>query len=266
MIKLIFRLLIVSVVGIVVYLILKYQPEINFPINEDRSATIATEINGMSVWHDRLGTYALIIFDQSPELFTLPNRDKSLSRVLQDEDAKLITNAGYYFIENGKLYYSGLLLVNGQQLSPINTRSTSQISHVMYWKDSKLGVLPADSASSQVTTWQNAGYSALQSGPLLINANQVQTVTIQNADNSDGRYLRTVIGQLLSGEKFIWIQKVPQTLMQLTESIQNHEDLKGKIDFALNLDGGSSTSLIVKNYSPTDFFTTKTLPGLLLIK
>lgn len=266
MIKLIFRLLILIVVGVVVYLILKYQPQINFPINEDRSATIATEVNGLSLWHDRLGTYTLIIFDQLPQLLAQPNRDKSLLQILKDQDAKLVTNAGYYFVENSKLYYSGLLLINGQQLSPINTRSTSQISHVMYWKEDKVGVLPADSANSQVTSWQNAGYSALQSGPLLINANQVQTTIIQNADNASGRYLRTVIGQLLSGEKFIWVQKVPQTLMQLTESIQNHEDLKGKIDFALNLDGGSSTSLIVKGYSVADFFTSKTLPGLLLIK
>lgn len=220
----------------------------------------------LKVWQDKIGTYTLVIFTGELVASFLPENQQNLEEVMRLNNAELGINGGFYYSDRGRFWHSGLLMQSGNTLSPLNTLNTTQTTHVLFWNQNVFSVSDAQSARQYLTEWQQNRMSALQTGPLLINNNQLQSALIQSADNANQRSLRAVIGKLLSGERFIWIQKTPQTLNELAANLADHSILKGKIQFALNLDGGSSTSLNILENSKFNFFPTKQIPNFLLVK
>jgi|GEM_PF-6495707 len=222
--------------------------------------------NGIGVWQDLISTYSLAIFSDPLQLFYQQTPTQSLEDILASQEAKLVANAGFYYKQKEKFIHSGLLMIKGQQIAPLNSMEVTQISHVVYWQDKKLAVLAATAASTKLAAWQTSKANAFQTGPLLINNGKVQTTFINQANNAKAPNTRTILGQLLSGEQFIWIQKLPKTLPELVEQISTHPQLVGKIDLAINLDGGSSTSIAIKDATKLNFLASKMLPSLLFLK
>lgn len=220
----------------------------------------------LKVWEDKIGTYALIIFQGELIASFFPENRKNLEEVIRENKAVLGINGGFYYSDQGRIWHSGLLMSQGNVLSPLNTLNITQTTHVLFWNQNTFSIVDAQAARQSLNDWRQNKFSALQTGPLLINNNQMQTSFIQSADNANQRSLRAVIGKLLSGEKFIWIQKTPRTLNELVENLQTHEVLNGKIQFAINLDGGSSTSLNILENPQFNFFPTKQIPNFLLVK
>lgn len=269
--KLAFVILFLSAAAATTVAVLHFLPTVNLipPVAKLEEKGVHNSVfnqNGINVWQDLIATYNLVFFDGTLNLLHQINPDKDLESVLETTQSKLVTNAGYYYIDKERFIHSGLLLVEGTQQTPLNIQNTSQISHVVYWKDNKLDVTPANQAQTLLSMWKLNKYNAFQTGPLLINNNQIQTNIISAANNAEIRSLRTVLGQLLSGERFIWIQKSPITLSELAANLTTHPSLSGKIHFAVNLDGGSSTSLALRDSKKFNFFTTKQLPNLLFVK
>lgn len=190
-------------------------------------------------------TYGIAWFSVEPHSLTfIPNYlEKSTSMdVEKNNECQNLTNAGFYDKAGNPL---GLVIANGKTIN--NYQSNNLFN----------GIFSITNGAAHISTDipQNAD-TAVQSGPIVINDNQLSSLAI----NNDEPARRTVVAITSAGKLLFLSLFKPDSnyegplLTDLPRHLQTIEGLlKISISDALNLDGGSASAFV------TDGFTLREL-------
>ncbi len=172
-------------------------------------------------------------------------------QICDTHQSKAAINAGFFAVINTtKGYPIGALKVNGNVINqPYEGRGC------LAWNDNDEAVFSV--ASEELNYWYDMS-NIIQAGPLLINEGIPSNID-EGFNNSflSARHPRSVVGLTQNGE---WIFMIVDgrngmhssgaTISELTEILRSQ-----KIPYALNLDGGGSTEIIIDGRiynSPSD--------------
>ena len=180
-----------------------------------------------------------------------PKELSTLMQICDTHQSKAAINAGFFAVINTtKGYPIGALKVNGNVINqPYDGRGC------LAWNENDEAVFSV--ASEELNNWYDMS-NIIQAGPLLINEGMPSNID-EGFNNSflSTRHPRSVVGLTQNGE---WIFMVVDgrngmhssgaTISELTEILRTQ-----RIPYALNLDGGGSTEIIIDGRiynSPSD--------------
>ena len=167
------------------------------------------------------------------------------------------TGSGSQLKLHGQQIYNGQILdsVKGDEYAPIKDRWTLAIAD-----DNTLTAFPQNITAQEI---KEKGYNNTFSGfgPLIMEGKPVYK-TGDYSENSEQKHPRTVIAQLPNKDTLIFtcdgrvesegLYNAGMTLHEVTDTLYDHY---GEIQFAYNLDGGGSTSSVLRSRvlnKPTD--------------
>lgn len=170
-----------------------------------------------------------------------PQELMTLSRIASQNKAKAAVNAGFFAItKGGKGYPIGALKINGEFISaPYNNRGC------LGWNDDDEAIFSL--ASNDVNYWYDMN-NVIQAGPLMLDEGQpVKNDEGFNSALISARHPRSAVGLNEDGQ---WVFVVVDgrnglhssgaTISELTEILRSN-----KVLYALNLDGGGSSEIII---------------------
>jgi len=205
--------------------------------------------NGIQI---QVGKFDINVFKSpSDKLFT------SQEVALQNLD-QVVVNGGY-FTETKD--YIGLLWNGNERLGRISV-GNQQATHIAHF-DKQTGRLEflssLDFTDSDFNQDTNNIY--FQTGPLIIDHNEVQTSLIDRSINGNQSALRSFIGYTESGKIFVGVTTQGYDLRNLGEMLLSKDFFEGETISVINLDGGSSTSIYSsENAEEMSFRDFKELP------
>lgn len=189
-----------------------------------------------------------------------------------DEPATLKDAAmghGYRYMINGSYFHAnrehaGWLSIFGEQHADI--LDDKQLSHMVVL-DPSLGYIDFPSMelwSPQMTRQTSIEF---QTGPMVVEANTVDTLSINASLNGKSAHLRTLLAYTEEDDKrYFIISRKTAPLEKIGEHLLSLAIFEGKTLWLVNLDGGSSTALYSQNYPDLNFNVNRPLPILLGIK
>lgn len=182
---------------------------------------------------------------------------QSVLDVSESNNFKIAINGGFFSPDNS---HAGLFILNGIKEVPAAPLD-KQLSHIVDISENKpIFYLATDYKDN------SAIIDAFQTGPLLLDENIIQTKFIEDSLNGEGEYFRSILGFTNTDEKFFLITTEKYDLITLANEIIKIPQLQGKVISAVNLDGGSSVSLFVRDAEDLSYSTFKKLPVLLYVK
>ncbi len=162
---------------------------------------------------------------------------KIISQWQQKLKAEIVINGGY-FDENNES--TGFLKIEGEKFGNLSINGKNGYTGMLLIKDNQpeLRYLPAENYKNEKVNF------ALQTFPTLIYNNK-SLIT----EDSGKTARRTVLAQTKDKKTYIIISESFISLYKLAQWLENSEL---DISIAINLDGGPSTGLIVKDYYKSD--------------
>jgi len=237
---------------------------INNQLNvEDRTVDSVTRdkfilSDGIQWYQDADKQFNLAIFRKPFTLTFAPANAQTLKEQSFLADYNLAVNGTYYrgsFVESE---HAGLLQIKGEKLWDLVP--DKQLTHIVAYDETQdsLEFIPTEDFNEE--RYENKDYTLFQTGPLIIDANEVQVELINNSLNGDTRSLRTVFGVTDTGDKFILITRVNYTLTKLAQDIVGFPIFAGKHITVINLDGGNSTAMYSKELDQFNYRESSRLP------
>ena len=170
-----------------------------------------------------------------------PRELLTLMQICDTHQSKAAINAGFFAVVNpGKGYPIGALKINGSMISqPYDGRGC------LAWNDDDEAVFSV--ASEEMNYWYDMS-NIIQAGPLLLHEGFPSSID-EGFNNSliSARHPRSAVGLTQNGEWVFMIidgrngmHSSGATISELTEILRSNG-----IPYALNLDGGGSTEMIV---------------------
>lgn len=174
------------------------------------------------------------------------------------ENYLLSFNASYYRGSYVNAEHAGLLQLKGDLIEDLVL--DKQLTHIVVYdhQTDRFKFLPA--ANFDQEAYITEDYTLFQTGPLVLENNQVQIDLIDNSTNGTGKYLRTLLGYTDKGDTFVVATKVNFTLTDIANELLKLELFKGEKLTLVNLDGGASTAIYSKDHTKFSFGESKRLP------
>lgn len=218
-------------------------------------------VEGVQICQDENKTLQIAIFDKP---ITVTYEDTEAASIKEQSILNkfaLAVNGSYFRGSYVESEHAGLLQIKGEAQFQAAVNDL-QLTHVAVYdeKDDQLSFEEASDFNQD--RYDDARYTLFQTGPLMISSNQVQSDLIAASNNGKGKYLRSVLGYTNTGEKFLLITKANYDLATLSQKILELPMLQNKQIFAINLDGGTSTAMYVRDVSTYNFGESKRLPSL----
>lgn len=164
-------------------------------------------------------------------------------------------NAGFFLEDNS---HAGMLIVDGKQITAFSPLDT-QLTHVLALFNGEVKII--DNNEVNVGNLSSQSIDAFQTGPVFIQNSEIASELIESSLNGNGKYKRTVFAQDLSHNYFIVTRKV-YTLNELATQLLKFNIWSADLT-ALNLDGGSSTSMYVDSDEKFQINEARSLPNYL---
>ncbi len=227
-------------------------------------AYVNTASDGYTWYRDSQNHYQLVVFDKPLELAFSSTEAQSLKEQSLDAGYELAINASYFLGSYVESTHAGLLQIRGEQHS--DYVPNVQISHVVVIDHLVDEIQIHRALTFDPTNFRSNTYSLMQTGPLILESNHIQTEFIEKSLNGTEETLRTIMGVTESGKKFFLITKMQIDLSSLAELILEIPPLQDEVITAINLDGGSSTAMYSKITPSFSFRTGVRLPLVLGVK
>jgi hypothetical protein len=214
--------------------------------------------DGIQWYQDPDKQFNLAIFRKPFTLTFVAEDAQTLKEQSFLAEYNLAINATYYrgsFVESE---HSGLLQIKGERFWDIVP--DKQLTHIVAYDEAEdtLEFIPTSDFTE--SRYVGEDYTLFQTGPLIIEENEIQTDLINNSLNGDSRSLRTVFGVTDNGDKFVLITRVNYTLTTLAEDILGFPIFAGKRITVINLDGGNSTAMYSKELDQFNYRESSRLP------
>lgn len=232
--------------------------EDNLLIEETRKSgdivvKVPTETGEVIYFQDAEKTFQFALFSSEAELDFLytPREAQSLVEQSRENEFVAAINGSYFIGSYVESSPSGLLQIKGELISEYVPNV--QISHVVVYDHVANELKFIRARNLDLSAYSQPRYSLAQTGPLLIDSNQVQFDFIDGALNSEQESIRSFIGITDAGEKFIGISRTQVTLYELVDTISANPLFQNNNITVVNLDGGASTAMFVKDSEALKF-------------
>lgn len=222
------------------------------------------EADGISWYQDTAKTFNLAIFSRPlTVLFTTESAQKISEQALLN-DFVLAVNGSYFQGSYVESEHAGLLKLGEAIYGELV--DDSQLTHVIVYDTVTDDVFFQAVEEVDVTDYEDDGYMLMQTGPLVIKDNEVQTDFINDSANGSGRYLRTLFGYTDDGQRFFLVTRSNFTLTALATQLLEFPIFAGKKLNVINLDGGTSTAMYSQDLEQFNFGESKRLPVVIGVK
>lgn len=213
-------------------------------------------------YHDDDFGLELVLFHAPLEINYQTTPRLSLEELAKKNKYALAVNGNYFTPE---LTPAGLFAKNDLVEVPLAPRDT-QLTHVVSLDaTSTITFIPA--ASFATSSYQpTRGRVLFQTGPLMIEKNQITENYITKSLNGTGQYPRTLLGTTENGATFFAVSTRAHDLTTLAQKILDLDLFKNEIVSVINLDGGPSTALYSAEKSNFNVRVYKTLPLIFGVK
>lgn len=160
--------------------------------------------------------------------------------------------------------HAGWLSIFGTQYTPL--KDDRQLSHMVVL-DTSVGYIDFPSLDLWDSSMTSKTSLEFQSGPLVIDANTVDTLSINASINGKSLHLRTFLAYTDEGNmKYFIISRRAGSLAKIAEQLLTLPIFEEKKLSVMNLDGGSSTALYSQKHPGLNFNENHPLPIMLGIK
>ncbi|NET59950.1 MAG: phosphodiester glycosidase family protein [Symploca sp. SIO2E6] len=177
----------------------------------------------------------------------------------------LATESNYRYLINGSFFeasqeHAGWLSVLGQEKTPL--KEDPQLSHIVQYNLNTGGLNFVEAQLFQPSTQETN--IEFQSGPLIIDNNQVTTKYIEQSLNGLLPFRRTLLAYTEEDQrKYFMITENKVKLDDLAEYLLTLSVFAGKTLQVMNLDGGTSVALYSQTHPELNFNEAAILPILL---
>jgi|GEM_PF-2476109 len=193
---------------------------------------------------ERNGIYLALFAGRELEFNYFPKNPKDIRAVADTNKYEVAINGMFFSGRFDNANPVGLLQINGSVLT--DHEWVTQLSHIIVYnnKSRTIEFLTYDKVKNG--NYKGTEYTLVQTGPLILNKNQTATKFINAAKNGNGLHFRTVLGKTDKNEIFFLVTTKEYSLNELAVQIKLIEPLQNRVVSAINLDGGSSTSIYTK--------------------
>lgn len=213
------------------------------------------------VQNDNTYGLTLIGFKDNFEIIYKPENMLSLGETGEEEPYRYLINGSYF---EGSRVHAGWLSIFGNQLTPLKT--DQQLGH-MAILDTSFRSLDFPELALWDSSLTNPSAIEFQTGPLVIYANDIDTLSIKRSINGMSSHLRTLLAYTEEdGMLYFIITRKVCTLPELGEHLLTLSAFKDKTLHVMNLDGGSSTALYSRNHPGLNYNVNRPLPIMLGLK
>ena len=202
----------------------------------------------------------IVSFLSSFDFIYKPSQDLSIQTVA--------TKSNYRYMINGSFFeaskeHAGWLSLLGEEKTPI--KEDRQLSHIIKFNQ-KTGIMSFVEAKKFQPSTDKSNIE-FQSGPLIIDSNQITNKYINQSLNGLLLFERTLLGYTEEdGRKYFIITRENVKLDELADYLLKLHVFSGKTLNLVNLDGGTSVALYSQTYPELNFNANAILPILLGIK
>ncbi|NEO53195.1 MAG: phosphodiester glycosidase family protein [Okeania sp. SIO3B5] len=202
----------------------------------------------------------IVSFIGNFDLIYKPSQAESVKTVATKSNYKYIVN-GSFFEESKE--HAGWLSVLGKVKTPV--KEDKQLSHIISFNPNTEELNFIETKLFEASTEKNN--IEFQSGPLIIDSNQVTTKYINQSLNGLLLFERTLLAYTEEDRrKYFIITKENVKLDELADYLLKVSVFSGKTLHIVNLDGGSSVALYSQTHPELNFNETAILPILLGLK
>jgi len=217
--------------------------------------------NGILVHNSENFGITIVGFKSNFEIIYEPSQPLSLKEAGEKHPYPYIINGSYF---EGSRVHAGWLSIFGVQQTPI--KDDRQLSH-MAILDTNLRYIDFPDLDLWDSSMTSATSLEFQTGPLVIHANQIDTLSIQASINGVSSRLRTFLAYTDEDDmKYFIIARHAGPLDKMAQHLLSLPVFEGKTLSVVNLDGGSSTALYSRNHPELNFNVNRPLPILLGIR
>jgi exopolysaccharide biosynthesis protein len=174
--------------------------------------------------------------------FYLPRNNLPLDSVARRENLRCLINGSFFNGARGNASHAGWLSLYGHRITPL--MDDRQLTHVVRSNGTKRTIefLPARSFVSS----GDPHLLEFQTGPLVIEMGRIQEDLIRSSINGPTRHTRSLLATLDRHRCFFITVTEQVTLIDLAATIRRLSVFQnGRLD-VINLDGGSSVALYVR--------------------
>ena len=208
-------------------------------------------------------TYGMTIvgFTDGFEIIYEPTDPISLKEAAEKHPYSYIINGSYF---EASRIHAGWLSIFGVQYEPL--KEDRQLTHMAVF-DSSLGYLDFPDLNLWDSSMTSATSIEFQTGPLVIHANQIDSLSIQASINGESSNLRTFLAFTEEDAmKYFIITRRTGPLDKMAEHLLSLSVFEGKTLSVMNLDGGSSTALYSRTQPELNYNIKRPLPILLGVR
>ncbi len=235
-----------------------YFPMIGKPDIENGKTTIE---NGVLIHSTENYGMTIIGFSEGFDIIYEPTHPISLKEAAEKHPCSYIINGSYF--EDSRVH-AGWLSIFGAQIAPL--KADRQLTHMAVF-DPGLGYLDFPSLDLWDSSMTSATSIEFQTGPLVIHANQIDTLSIVASINGGSSHLRTFLAFTEEDAmKYFIITRRTGPLDKMAEHLLSLPVFEGKTLSVMNLDGGSSTALYARMHPELNYNINRPLPILLGIR
>ncbi|NEQ66034.1 MAG: phosphodiester glycosidase family protein [Symploca sp. SIO2D2] len=189
-----------------------------------------------------------------------PSQNQSLKTVAEEFDYRYLVNGSFF---EASREHAGWLAVLGQEKTPF--KEDPQLSHIIQYNTNTGGLNFVEAQLFQPSTQKTN--IEFQSGPLIIDTNQVTPKYIKQSLNGLLPFKRTLLAYTEEDQrKYLMITQKKVKLDELADYLLTLSVFSGKTLHVVNLDGGTSTALYSQPHPELSFNEEAILPILLGIK
>ncbi len=260
-------IILLLVIGAVILGVTAINDSLNTGRNNENSMADSQLINqdGIKWFQPESQDFNLAIFEKQFEVNYTPSNAQSVTEQSYLNDYVLAVNGSYYRGSPVEAEHAGMLVIDGEVFFP--AALDEQLTHlIIYNKEAEsIDFIRVEEAETEDLVG-NEDITIFQTGPLLIENNEIQTELIDNSTNGGIRALRTVFGFTDDCQKFFLVTRRNYTLMEISEQIKKIDIFQGKTLNVINLDGGASTSMYSSALEQFNFMSSRRLPVVIGIK
>ena len=218
-----------------------------------------TQISNISYTLDNANDIYVVKFSEPIKIKYDTSGETSFRNNALLSNFKIAINGGYF---RDDLTHAGLLAFDGEIIESL-ARTDTQVTHVVVFNSTtnSLDVLLAKDFNLDLALDKNN--LLFQTGPLVIQSNNIQNDFIENSLNGSGKYRRSLLGFTENGEKFFVATRRTFDLKTLAQKILEFPVFQNTKISVVNLDGGSSVALYAKDNEDFTFGTARELPIIL---
>ena len=223
------------------------------PFSDNKDGMVFFQLDSFGV--------TIVGFEDLVDVIYDPDHPTSLNDLAASQPHRILMNGSYF---EASRVHAGWLSVYGDQHAPL--KDDRQLSHMASQDRNTPGF-----EFVQLQDWDSSMTSSdkieFQTGPLVVDANMVDTLSIGSSINGSGQHLRTLLAYTEEDSmRYFIITRELCRLDELGDYLLSLPLFAGKTLWVMNLDGGSSTALYVRDYPQLNFNMKRRLPIYLGVK